>query len=86
MAPPNRTTPEQLEWLNSLKPQFSEHQKGKTLSDFWSNLDRDWFARWPEPGVAEAEHEPEGHPLREKAAEVLSYRKSVRFEIASQFR
>lgn len=77
MALPNRTTPEQLEWLNSLKTQFSEHQKEKTLADFWSNLDRDWFTRWPEPGVAEAEHEPEGHPLREKATEALSCRKSV---------
>lgn len=79
MAPPNRTTPEQLEWLNSLKPQFFEHQKGKTLSDFWSTLDRDWFARWPEPGVAEAQCEPEGHPLREKATDSLSSRKSVSF-------
>lgn len=77
MAPPNRTTPEQLTWLNSLKSQFYEHQKNKTLSDFWSTLDRDWFSRWPEPGVEEAEREPDGHPLRENAIEALSSRKSV---------
>lgn len=40
-------------------------------------LDRDWFERWPEPGVAEALCESEGHPLRKIAADSLSTRKSV---------
>lgn len=84
MVLPNQTTPEQLEWLNSLKPQFLENQKGKTLSDFWSMLDRDWFACWPEPGVAEALCKPEGHPLCKKAAETLSNRKLVSFGNLSQ--
>jgi hypothetical protein len=87
MAPPNRTTPEQREFLSTRRPQFLEYQKEKRLSEFWSVLDRDWFTCWPEFGVAEAEHEPAGHPLRKKAAEALSARKSVcLFQIITKFK
>ncbi|KAF9455599.1 hypothetical protein BDZ94DRAFT_1315811 [Collybia nuda] len=76
MAPRSQITPEQLEWLITLKSQYYENQAAKTLSEFWPVLDHGWFLRWPEPGVLEAELEPEGHPSRNKAAEALSSRKS----------
>ncbi|KAF9463100.1 hypothetical protein BDZ94DRAFT_1322018 [Collybia nuda] len=76
MAPRNRTTPEQHAWLMSLRPEFLERQNEKKLPDFWAKLDLGWFTRWPEPGVAEAELEAEGHPLRNKATKALGDRKS----------
>ncbi|KAF9456419.1 hypothetical protein BDZ94DRAFT_1241564 [Collybia nuda] len=71
MTPHNHTTPEQLAWLMSLKPEFLEQQNKKKLADFWVKLDLGWFTHWPEPGVAEAELEPEGHPLQINAAKAL---------------
>jgi hypothetical protein len=77
MAPPKHTTHEQRDWLLSRRPQFLDYQKEKQLLEFWSALDHDWFTHWPEPGVAEAEHEPEGHPLHNKAAATLKGHKLV---------
>lgn len=77
MAPPIWTTPEQYEWLSAQRSKFVEHQKSKKVADFWLELDRDWFTRWPEPSVAEAEREPPGHPSHDMATEALRSRKSV---------
>lgn len=77
MAPLQKTTPEQQVWLTGHLSKFSEYQKAKKVAEFWVELDRDWFTRWPEAGVAEAECEPPGHPSRDLAAEALRQRKLV---------
>ncbi|KAF4573631.1 hypothetical protein EYR36_008149 [Pleurotus pulmonarius] len=48
MAPPSKSSPEQLEYLRGLLDQFLEAQKHGRLDRFWPELFRGWFSQWHE--------------------------------------
>jgi len=65
MAPPPWTTLAQLEFLNGKRVDFAEAQKNKSLSQFFTTLQGEFFAMWPDP-ESEKIPEPEAEASKKK--------------------
>lgn len=48
MGFPVRMSKEQITFIDSMRVLCISHQRTKTLPEFWKQIFREWFTRWPE--------------------------------------
>jgi hypothetical protein len=67
------TTPEQLDYLESLKPAYlaAQNKGGKKFSDFWSTVYEYFFQNWP-PDAPTEEEKCKGVTEQDKAKALKS--------------
>jgi hypothetical protein len=83
MAPPPWTTSAQLDFLNGKRVDFAEAQKNKTLSQFFTTVQGEFFAMWPDPESEKISPGPEIEASKKKKKEEVYRLFGVRFDAIS---